>query len=243
MTSVKSKIYGYMRTSTDKQDILTQKREIEKYAEKQDWKITEIIQDEGVSGFKTDWNDRAIKDLVENKIKKGDIILVYDISRLARKMAEIQTIAGIVMKKKATLIAIQNNLILSDTDLSSKLMLSCFSMGAEIERNILVVRTKSNLQCLRESIEKGQKVPKKTKDGTESPYNMIGICGRVRKAEDGSEQILRKGTSYKSKLDSYKEEIEKRLEEGQTVSQISTDLNLKYDSLRKWLKRPKNIDL
>ena len=45
-------IYGYLRVSSDEQDVNSQKQGVEKFAEQNKWQIDEFITDEGVSGGK-----------------------------------------------------------------------------------------------------------------------------------------------------------------------------------------------
>ena len=45
-------IYGYLRVSSDEQDVNSQKQGVVKFAEEHGWKIDQFITDEGVSGGK-----------------------------------------------------------------------------------------------------------------------------------------------------------------------------------------------
>ena len=45
-------IYGYLRVSSDQQDINSQKQGVDEFAAKKGWEINKYITDEGVSGGK-----------------------------------------------------------------------------------------------------------------------------------------------------------------------------------------------
>ena len=45
-------IYGYLRVSSDEQDVNSQKQGVEAFAKAKGWQISEYISDEGVSGGK-----------------------------------------------------------------------------------------------------------------------------------------------------------------------------------------------
>jgi putative DNA-invertase from lambdoid prophage Rac len=227
--------YFYMRCSTDKQDIESQKSDIKKYCEEKKIKIDEknVFMDEGVSGFKKSWKDRKIKQIID-KIKQDDVIICYDISRLGRKVFEIFELVDIIAKKKAIIICLKNGLYFNGNEkdpkerLNEMSKLMWFSMYAELERNMISQRTRSGLQAIKEN--------KKCKKDRE---NFVGICGSVRleKTTDDSgkeviRQIARKGTTYKSKYDdNVKNEIKRLLLDGMTKKKISETLRIPYSSI------------
>ena len=90
-------IYGYLRVSSDEQDVNNQKQGVIKFAEQHEWKIEAYITDEGISGTK-DPSKRALGKLLM-KIKKGDIIICSEISRLGRNLLMIMSILQHIMKK------------------------------------------------------------------------------------------------------------------------------------------------
>lgn len=69
-------IYGYLRVSTDKQDVKSQKQGGDKFAAAHGWGIDEYITDEGVSGGK-DPSKRKLGDLLK-KIGEYTYEQVYD---------------------------------------------------------------------------------------------------------------------------------------------------------------------
>ena len=75
-------IYGYLRVSSDEQDVNSQRQGVEQFATDHGWSIDNYITDEGVSGGK-DPDKRNLGPLLK-QIKKGDVIICSEISRLGR---------------------------------------------------------------------------------------------------------------------------------------------------------------
>ena len=137
-----NRTYAYIRVSTDKQDTENQRFEILKYANDKKLGNVEFIE-ETISGRKS-WKERQLGKLVE-KIQKGDILIVTELSRLGRSMLEIMELLSILLRKGVELHVVKNNQILKD-DLQSKVFAMAFSIAAEIERELISQRTREALQ-------------------------------------------------------------------------------------------------
>jgi len=131
-------VYGYIRVSTDKQDTENQRFEVLKYANRKKLGNVEFIE-ETVSGRKS-WRDRKIGALI-SELKKGDILIVTELSRLGRSMLEIMEILSILLRKKVELHVVKNKQVIRD-DIQSKIFAMAFSIAAEIERELISQRTK-----------------------------------------------------------------------------------------------------
>ena len=93
--------------------------------------------------------DRRIDELI-NGLKRGDILVVSELSRLARSMREIHNIIHDISKKKVQLHIIKQNLITkSDNDMATKIYINSFAMAAEIERDLISQRTKNGIALAR----------------------------------------------------------------------------------------------
>jgi len=135
-------IYAYVRVSTDKQETENQKFEILKYANEKKLGNVEFIE-ETVSGRKS-WKDRKIGTLI-SELKKGDILIVTELSRLGRSMLEIMELLSVLLRKGVELHVVKSNQVLKD-DLQSKVFAMAFSIAAEIERELISQRTREALQ-------------------------------------------------------------------------------------------------
>lgn len=132
---------AYLRVSTDKQHIANQEEEIKKFALTKGLKIDQWYR-EVISGTK-DSGERAIAGILE-RAKRGDGIIVSEISRLSRKMYDIMSIFNTCLKNDITLYSVKEGYVIGD-DISSKVTGFAFSLVAEIERNLISMRTKEAL--------------------------------------------------------------------------------------------------
>ena len=89
-------IIGYLRVSTEKQNLYNQKEEISKFAVEKQFVIDKWVM-ETVSG-KIDRRNRKLGCAL-SKMKKGDTMIVTEVSRLSRSLTDIMTIMGMCLKK------------------------------------------------------------------------------------------------------------------------------------------------
>jgi len=134
-------IYGYIRVSTDKQNVENQRFEIENYCKERGMIVNAWIE-ETISGTKK-IDQRKLGKLL-NKLKKDDILICAELSRLGRNMFMIMSILNYCMEKEIKVWAIKDNYRLGD-DLTSKVLAFAFGLSAEIERNLISQRTKEAL--------------------------------------------------------------------------------------------------
>ena len=138
-------IYGYIRVSSDKQTVENQRFEINKFCEREKITIDGWIE-ETISGTKA-YNKRQLGVLL-NRIKKDDLIICAELSRLGRNLFMIMEILNICMTKEAKVWTIKDNYRLGD-DIQSKVLAFAFGLSAEIERNLISQRTKEALARLK----------------------------------------------------------------------------------------------
>ena len=136
-------IYGYLRVSSDEQDVNSQKQGVVKFAEEQKWTSDEFITDEGVRGGK-DPDKRNLGPLLKI-IKKGDIIICSEISRLGRDLYMVMDILHFCMEQGAKIYTVKDKFVLGD-DIQSKVLAFAFGLSAEIERQMIRQRTKEGLR-------------------------------------------------------------------------------------------------
>ena len=140
-------IYGYVRVSTDKQSLQNQKFEINNFCQMQQIKIDKWIA-EMISGTK-DFEKRKLGILLK-KLKKDDILICSEISRLGRNLLQVMTILNFCMQKEIQVWTIKDNYRL-EADIQSKVLAFAFSLSAEIERNLISQRTKEALSRIKAS--------------------------------------------------------------------------------------------
>ena len=138
-------IYGYIRISTDRQTLENQEFEIRNFAQNQNLQIDRWVK-ETISGTK-DFEKRELGRLIR-RLKKSDILICSEISRLGRNLLQIMTILNLCLKKEAQVWTIKDNYRLG-SDIQSKVLAFAFGLSSEIERNLISQRTKNSLDKLR----------------------------------------------------------------------------------------------
>ena len=142
--------YGYIRVSTDKQDIENQKIGIERKARELDTVVEKWISDDGVSGTK-EYEKRQLGTLMK-QIKEGDIIIVSEISRLARSVFMLfRIVEQITQIKNAVIYSVKESQVLKKNDVVSAIILSAYGTAAQIEREMIVKRTIEGLERRRQN--------------------------------------------------------------------------------------------
>lgn len=138
-------IYGYIRVSTDHQTTENQRFEIERFCEKQGLVIDSWIE-ETIYATK-ELNKRKLGRLIK-KVKKDDLIIASELSRLGRNLLQIMSILHHCMDIGARVWTIKDNYRLG-SDITSKVLAFAFGLSAEIERNLISQRTKEALARLK----------------------------------------------------------------------------------------------
>jgi len=133
--------YGYIRVSTDKQTVENQRFEINRFCEHEKIVIEQWIE-ETISGTKEPEKRKLGKVLA--KLKTGDILICSELSRLGRSMLMIMDILNQCLKREVQVWTIKDNYRLG-MDISSKVLAFAFGLSAEIERNLISLRTKEAL--------------------------------------------------------------------------------------------------
>lgn len=129
----------YVRVSTDKQ-----------IGERQDYlleqkgytKDNSLFYEETFSG-KT--KNRPILNQLLSELKKDDVVIVTDLSRLARSVKDLWVISDDILSKGATLVSLKENIDLSTS--SGRLVFSMLGSIYQFEREVLSDRTKEALKA------------------------------------------------------------------------------------------------
>lgn len=133
--------YGYIRVSTDRQNTLNQRFEIEQFCRLQSISIDGWIV-ETISGTRS-YNKRELGKLLR-KVRKGDAIICTELSRLGRNLFMIMDILNFCMAKECKVYTVKEGYHLGE-DIQSKVLAFAFGLSAEIERNLISLRTKEAL--------------------------------------------------------------------------------------------------
>ena len=134
-------VYGYIRVSTDRQTVENQRYEINRFCEKNVMIISRWVE-ETISGAKT-VQDRELGKLLK-MMKKGDILVCSELSRLGRNLLMIMGVLNECMERDIEVWTIKDRYRLGN-DINCKVLAFAFGLSAEIERNLISQRTKEAL--------------------------------------------------------------------------------------------------
>jgi DNA invertase Pin-like site-specific DNA recombinase len=134
-------IYGYVRVSTVHQNVENGRFEVANFAQKQGFSIEKWVTEQ-ISSQK-DLKKRKLSILLK-RVRKGDMIITTEISRLGRNMLEILEILSVCLEKECLVWTIKENYKLG-IDIPSKVLAIVFGLVAEFERSLISSRTKEAL--------------------------------------------------------------------------------------------------
>jgi DNA invertase Pin-like site-specific DNA recombinase len=136
------KIVAYLRASTDKQDLSHQKLEVLEFARRQGLHIDDYIEIT-ISSRKTS-QQRRIDELLQT-LSETDTLIVTELSRLGRSTVEVIALVNALVERNIRVIALKQNLAIDRQDMNSKIVITLFSLFAELERDLISLRTREAL--------------------------------------------------------------------------------------------------
>jgi DNA invertase Pin-like site-specific DNA recombinase len=140
---------AYLRVSKDSQDVKNQRLAILDVAQRERLKIHEFM--ELSVSAKRSPKERKLDVLLE-RLDPKDTLIVSELSRMGRSVGEIITTVDTLVKRKVRLFAVKEGLRLTGAqNLQSKVMVTLFGLFAEIERELISMRTKEALAAARAS--------------------------------------------------------------------------------------------
>lgn len=136
--------FAYLRVSTFEQNTDKNKLDILKFANDKKLGNVEFIEEQ-ISG-RSNFKDRKLGKLL-NIMKKGDILIVPELSRLARSVSQILEVIDITKQKEIKLYAIKENFSNDEQSITATVTSTIFALVAQIERDLISLRTKEALQA------------------------------------------------------------------------------------------------
>ena len=133
--------YAYIRVSTDRQTLENQRFEIFNFCRRENIRIDCWIE-ETVSGT-LETKDRKLGCLLK-KVRKGDIIICAELSRLGRSLFMIMNILNQCLRKDCRVWTVKEGYRLGE-DIQSKVLAFAFGLAAEIARQLISTRTREAL--------------------------------------------------------------------------------------------------
>ena len=146
------KTVGYLRVSKDSQDVKNQRLAILEFARREKMEVDDFVEITVSSRKST--KERKVDQLLE-ELDTGDTLIVSELSRMGRSVGEIITTVDTLVKKKIRFLAVKEGIRLNGSqDMQTKVMVTMFSLFAEIERDLISMRTKEGLAAARASGKK-----------------------------------------------------------------------------------------
>lgn len=141
-----AKTIGYIRVSTDQQDLQNQQHSILDYANKNSLGKVEFIEVK-MSSRKKD-EDRKIDELFET-LQAGDHLIVSELSRIGRSVVNVVTIVNQLIALGVNLHILKEQLFIKPNVQNpfTDFQINIFSAFAQLERDLISKRTKEALQA------------------------------------------------------------------------------------------------
>lgn len=135
---------AFLRVSTLEQDTEKNKIDILQFANQHKLGNVEFIE-EHVSGTK-DYKKRKLGALLDS-MKSGDILIVPELSRIARSITQILEVIKVTKDKGITLYSLKENFNNADDSITAIVTSTIFALVAQIERELISLRTREALHA------------------------------------------------------------------------------------------------
>lgn len=136
--------FAYLRVSTIDQNTEKNKMDVLKFVNDKKLGNVEFVEEQ-ISG-KSNFKNRQLGALLE-RMEKGDILIVPELSRIARSITQIFEVIDITKQKGIELYSIKENFTNTDKSITSTVTTTVFALVAQIERDLISLRTIEALQA------------------------------------------------------------------------------------------------
>lgn len=143
---------GYARVSTSDQadngvSLDAQTERIRGWCRANGYELADVLVDRGLSGGRCD-NRPALQDALRS-VSRGDSLVVYSLSRLARSTRDTLMIAEALERKGADLVSLSERI--DTTSSTGKMVFRMLAVLSEFERDVISERTSMAMAHLRSS--------------------------------------------------------------------------------------------
>jgi DNA invertase Pin-like site-specific DNA recombinase len=139
------KVAFYVRVSTDDQENENQLIKLRELASRNDWNVTQIFRDDGVSGAKDETKRQGYADL-RKAIQRHefDLLVCWSIDRISRSTRDLVLFLDLLNENKVDLYSVQQGI--DTTSPYSRAIFQICGIFAEMERTLISSRTKAGLE-------------------------------------------------------------------------------------------------
>ena len=183
--NIKKKVAIYVRVSTIEQveegySIDEQDRLLREYCERQGWDIYRTYSDRGISGKDIKHRPELKQMLKDSDEKKFDMVLVWKINRLSRKLADVLKMVELFDKNNVTFKSYSETF---DTDSpSGKMQLQMMALIGEFERGTIAQNVKMGIIAKAKS--------GKHCGGIVLGYNIVPVEGSINKKRKETKLVI-----------------------------------------------------
>lgn len=135
---------AFLRVSTMEQDTEKNKIDILQFANQMKLGNVEFVE-EHISG-KIDYKKRKLGALIES-MNSGDVLIVPELSRIARSITQILEVIKVTKDKGITLYSLKENFNNSEDSITATVTSTIFALVAQIERELISLRTREALHA------------------------------------------------------------------------------------------------
>jgi len=135
--------FAYLRVSTLEQNTEKNKLDVLKFANAKKLGNVEFVEEQ-ISG-KANFKNRQLGALLD-KMQKEDVLIVPELSRIARSITQIFEVIDITKQKGIVLYSIKEDFSNNDKSITSTVTTTIFALVAQIERDLISMRTIEALQ-------------------------------------------------------------------------------------------------
>ena len=136
--------YAFIRVSTLEQDTEKNKIDILQFANRM--KLGNVDFTEEQCSGKISYKERKLGALL-NSMQSGDVLIVPELSRIARSITQILEVIKITKDKGITLYSLKENFCNNEDSISATVTSTIFALVAQIERELISMRTKEALHA------------------------------------------------------------------------------------------------
>lgn len=208
-------VYGYIRVSTEGKGQTTDNQR--KVIEDAGYKVDCFFSEEGVSGSTKAWDRPEFRSMLGHCVT-GDTIIITMIDRLGRSASDILNVVE-RMKTLGIKLKVMQFEGMDITSAMGKMILTCMSAMAELERNILIERTVAGLERTKaEGTKLGRPltIPPTTLRGIVAMRNQQSLDQLARTYGFPRNTIDRNVKEWATNLDGYETEWNARKDQYQT---------------------------
>lgn len=136
--------YAFIRVSTLEQDTSKNRIDILEFANRHKLGNVEFTEEQ-CSG-RINYKERKLGVLLDSMVS-GDVLIVPELSRIARSITQILEVIKVTKDKGIMLYSLKENFCNSEDSISATVTSTIFALVAQIERELISMRTREALQA------------------------------------------------------------------------------------------------